>query len=151
MAVKLHKNPLKYIFFKIFLWSDAALIVTPKPTIKMYISCYKVWSWVKFCAWDILHISNTFFGRCLSFAKAPEMSPDLWISDHSGTSVISMGCMGNIWSDVKNKNSGNCVGSLYGRPVERLFCYDRHEEITRYIRMWHMYHHPFNGIACVFF
>ena len=33
--------------------------------------------------------------------------------------------------------------------MERLaFRYDRHEEITRYIRMWHMYYHPM--VMCVF-
>ena len=36
----------------------------------------------------------------------------------------------------KNKNGGYNVGTLHGRPMERLaFRYDRHEEITRYIRM----------------
>ena len=34
-------------------------------------------------------------------------------------------------------------GTLYGKPMERLaFRYDRHEEIARYIRMWHVYYHP---------
>ena len=35
------------------------------------------------------------------------------------------------------------MGTSYGRPMERLvFCYDRHEEITRYIRMRNIYYHP---------
>ena len=43
----------------------------------------------------------------------------------------------------KNKNGGYSVGTLYGRPMERLaFCYNRHEEITRYIRMGNIYYHP---------
>ena len=43
----------------------------------------------------------------------------------------------------KNKNGGDSWGTLHGRPMERLaFCYDRHEEIVRYIRMWHVYYHP---------
>ena len=42
----------------------------------------------------------------------------------------------------KNKNGGDSWGTLYGRPMERLaFCYDRHEEIAKYIRMWHIYYH----------
>ena len=44
---------------------------------------------------------------------------------------------------LKNKNGSYSVGTLYGRPMERLaFCYDRHEEITRYIRMRNIYYHP---------
>ena len=47
----------------------------------------------------------------------------------------------------KNKNGGDSWGTLHGRPMERLaFHYDRHEEIARYIRMWHVY---YNGNACV--
>ena len=43
----------------------------------------------------------------------------------------------------KNKNGGYSMGTLYGRPMERLaFRYDRHEEITRYIRMRNTYYHP---------
>ena len=43
----------------------------------------------------------------------------------------------------KNKNGSDSWGTLYGRPMERLaFRYDRHEEIVRYIRMWHVYYHP---------
>ena len=39
-------------------------------------------------------------------------------------------------NDVKNKNGGYCVGTLYGRPTERLvFRYDRHGEITKYIQI----------------
>ena len=38
--------------------------------------------------------------------------------------------------------------NLYGRPIKRLaFCYDRHEEITRYIRM-REYILSSNGNAC---
>ena len=48
-----------------------------------------------------------------------------------------------IRNDVENKNGGDSWGTLYGRPMERLaFCYGRHQEIVRYIRMWHVYHHP---------
>ena len=43
----------------------------------------------------------------------------------------------------KNKSGGYSVGTLYGRPLKRLtFCYDRHEEITRYIRMRNIHYHP---------
>ena len=43
----------------------------------------------------------------------------------------------------KNKNGGYSVGTLHGRPMERLaFRYDRHEEITKYIRMRNIYYHP---------
>ena len=43
----------------------------------------------------------------------------------------------------KNKNGGDSWGILYGMPMERLaFRYDRHEEIAKYIRMWHIYYHP---------
>ena len=43
----------------------------------------------------------------------------------------------------KNKNGSDSWGTVHGRPIERLmFRYDRHEEITRYIRMWHVYYHP---------
>ena len=43
----------------------------------------------------------------------------------------------------KNKNGGYSWGTLHETPMERLaFCYDRHEESTRYIRMRHMYYHP---------
>ena len=39
----------------------------------------------------------------------------------------------------KNKNGGYSWGTLHEIPMERLaFRYDRHEEITRYIRMWHI-------------
>ena len=39
----------------------------------------------------------------------------------------------------KNKNGGDSWGTLYGKPLERLaFRYDRHEEIARYIWMWHV-------------
>ena len=40
---------------------------------------------------------------------------------------------GPFRNDVKNKNGGNSLGTLYGKPMERLaFRYDRHEEIVRY-------------------
>ena len=43
----------------------------------------------------------------------------------------------------KSKNGGDSWGILYGRPMEALaFCYDRHEGITRYIRMRNIYYHP---------
>ena len=46
----------------------------------------------------------------------------------------------------KNKNGGDSWGTLYGKPMEtggRLaFRYDRHEEIVRYVQMWHIYYHP---------
>ena len=43
----------------------------------------------------------------------------------------------------KNKNGSDSWGTLHGRPMERLaFYYDRHKEIARYIRMWHIYYHP---------
>ena len=43
----------------------------------------------------------------------------------------------------KNKNSGYSWGILHAMPMERLaFHYDRHEEITRYIRMRHLYYYP---------
>ena len=43
----------------------------------------------------------------------------------------------------QNKNGRYSMGTLYGRPMERLaFCYDRHEEITKYIRMRNIYYHP---------
>ena len=43
----------------------------------------------------------------------------------------------------KSKNSGDSWGTLYGRPMEGLvFHYDRHEEITIYIQMRNMHHHP---------
>ena len=49
----------------------------------------------------------------------------------------------------KNKNGRCSVGTLHGRPMERLaFHYDRHEEITRYIWMRHMYYHPM--VMCMF-
>ena len=39
---------------------------------------------------------------------------------------------------------------LYGRPMERLaFCYDRHEEITRYVWIRHSYVLSSNGNASV--
>ena len=42
----------------------------------------------------------------------------------------------------KNINGGRSVGTLHGRPMERLvFHYDRHEEITRYVRMRLMHYH----------
>ena len=42
----------------------------------------------------------------------------------------------------RNKNGRYSMGTLYGRPMERLaFRYDRHEEITRYIRIGNIYHH----------
>ena len=50
----------------------------------------------------------------------------------------------------KNKNGGDSWGTLHGRPMERMaFRYDRHmhEEIVRYIRMWHVYYHPM--VMCV--
>ena len=48
-----------------------------------------------------------------------------------------------ICNDVKNKNGRDSWGTLYGSPMERLaFRYDGHEEIARYIRMWHVYYHP---------
>ena len=55
--------------------------------------------------------------------------------------------MGNIMdlfrNDVRNKNGRYSMGTLYGRPMERLAIrYDRHEEITRYIRMRNIYYHP---------
>ena len=44
---------------------------------------------------------------------------------------------------LKIKNGSYSLGTLYGRPMEGLaFCYDRHEEITRYIRMSDMQYHP---------
>ena len=50
----------------------------------------------------------------------------------------------------KNKNDGYSVGTLYGRPMERLaFRYDRHGEITRYIRMRNIHILSSNGNACV--
>ena len=43
----------------------------------------------------------------------------------------------------RNKNGRYSMGTLYGRPMERLeFRYDRHEEITKYIRMRNMYYDP---------
>ena len=43
----------------------------------------------------------------------------------------------------KSKNGGDSWGTLYGRPMEGLvFCYDRHKEITKYIRMKDMHYHP---------
>ena len=43
----------------------------------------------------------------------------------------------------RNKNGRYSVGTLYGRPMERLaFRYDRHGKITRYIRMRNIYYHP---------
>ena len=34
-------------------------------------------------------------------------------------------------------------GALYGRPMKRLgFRYDRHEGMTRYVQIRHMYYHP---------
>ena len=42
----------------------------------------------------------------------------------------------------KSKNGSDSWGTLYVRPMEGLvFCYDRHEEITRYIRMRDMHYH----------
>ena len=44
---------------------------------------------------------------------------------------------------AKSKNGGDSWMTLCGRPMEGLaFCYDRHEEITRYIRMRDMHYHP---------
>ena len=43
----------------------------------------------------------------------------------------------------QNKNGRYSMGTLYGRPIERLVIrYDRLEEITRYIRMRNIYYHP---------
>ena len=51
--------------------------------------------------------------------------------------------MDHFYNDVKNKNGGYSVGTLHGRPMERLaFYYHRHVEIIRYIRMRHIYYHP---------
>ena len=53
-----------------------------------------------------------------------------------------------IRNDVKNKMAAIIGGTLHGRPMERLaFRYGRHEEIARYIRMWHIL--SFNSNACV--
>ena len=49
----------------------------------------------------------------------------------------------------KTKNGGDSWGTLYGRPMERLaFRYDRHEEIAKYIRMWHIYYHSMVMRVC---
>ena len=41
------------------------------------------------------------------------------------------------------KNGRYSMGTLYGRPMERLaFRYDRHEEVTRYIQIRDIYYHP---------
>ena len=51
---------------------------------------------------------------------------------------------------MMSKNGSNSWGTLYGRPMERLaFRYDRHEEIVRYIRMWHVYYHPGCKNTCI--
>ena len=43
----------------------------------------------------------------------------------------------------KRQNGGDSWGTLHGRPMEEwAFCYDRHEEITRYIRMRDVHYHP---------
>ena len=48
------------------------------------------------------------------------------------------------------KNDGYSWGTLHRRPMEGLaFCYDRHEEITRYIRMRDMHYLSSNGNVCV--
>ena len=48
-----------------------------------------------------------------------------------------------IHNDIKNKNGSCSVGILHESPMERLvFLYDRHEEITKYIQMRHIYYHP---------
>ena len=60
--------------------------------------------------------------------------------------------MDNIHNVVENKNGCYSVGSLYGRPIERLaFHYDRHEEITRYSYSDEAYSYVLssNSNACV--
>ena len=53
-----------------------------------------------------------------------------------------------IRNDVKVKMVAK-VGDLYGRLMEELaFRHDRHEQITRYIRMYALIS---NGNACVFY
>ena len=48
----------------------------------------------------------------------------------------------------KSKNGGYNWEALHGRPMEGLvFRYDRHEEITRYIRMSDICYHPV--VMCV--
>ena len=45
----------------------------------------------------------------------------------------------------KKKNGGyswgTCMEGIW-RGERLAFRYDRHEEIVRYIRMWHVYYHP---------
>ena len=60
--------------------------------------------------------------------------------------IFKVRCCETI-SAMMSKNGGYSVGTkvgtLYGRPTERLaFHYDRHEEITRYIRMRNIDYHP---------
>ena len=48
----------------------------------------------------------------------------------------------------KSKNGGDSWGTLYGRPMEGLaFCYDRHEESTRYIGMSNVHYISSNGMC----
>ena len=50
----------------------------------------------------------------------------------------------------KSKNGGISWGNLHGRPMEGLaFCYDRHEEITRYMYSDEGHALSSNGNACV--
>ena len=50
----------------------------------------------------------------------------------------------------KSKNDGNSWETLHGRPMEGLvFHYDRHEEITRYIRMRDMHYPMVMHVFCL--
>ena len=50
----------------------------------------------------------------------------------------------------KSKNGDDSWGTLHGRPMHGLaFCYDKHEEITTYIRMRCSYALSSNGNTCV--